>query len=261
MSQKHRVATLLTFSTNTDVALHRGNIFLPRPTIFDSSFEILADAGRVTKTNFSANRVEKYSVSYDIVDIEVISFDRRSMKHRRAVARERILLGSYRETVIFDARGIDSAIFRNCCRARNRTECVASKGLRSFMIFAMNRWNVRSGRQGSSVGKRECAHDADFRQGVPELSRKIGPFSEQGTLLRISSFALASNRNEEQDERKVYSILFYGIVRTYARVPISFEMESSFESRMQNLDIETKTFHFERRDISSSLLRRISGIL
>lgn len=35
-----------------------------------------------------------------------------------------------------------------CCRARNQTECSASKGLRSFMIFAMNRWNVRFRRLG-----------------------------------------------------------------------------------------------------------------
>lgn len=45
-----------------------------------------------------------------------------------------------------------------CCRARKQTACSASKGLRSFMIFTMNRWNVRSRRQGSSVEKWERAH-------------------------------------------------------------------------------------------------------
>lgn len=59
-----------------------------------------------------------------------------------------------------------------CCRARNQTECSASKGLRSFMIFAMNRWNVRFRRLGF-----KCRETGVRARSMPTLARLPQNFS------------------------------------------------------------------------------------
>lgn len=97
-----------------------------------------------------------------------------------------------------------------CCRARNQTECYASKGLRSFMIFAMNRWNVRFRRLGFKCRETRVRARTALLRTLARLSQNFSVsllYKAKRSLLNLSFKSQRLYRNlKHQIEYIVYYI-------------------------------------------------------